>query len=288
MNDSYPPLVTVEWLASRLDTPRIVTLDATFFLPNQNRSSELEFCREHIAGSRFFDIDKIADRKSSLPHMLPSPEQFAESLGDLGIGNDTHVIVYDNNSFMASARVWWTFRVFGHDRISVLDGGLKLWKSLGMQLENQVGKITAQRFIADYRPHLVSKFEEILVVLKDSDTQIIDARSTGRFAGSEKEPRPGLRSGHIPNSFNLPFNELVDPRSGRLKPTDEIAARFASRGVSLEKPLIASCGSGVTASILALALYCVGKKDAAVYDGSWSEWGSRTDAPIATAVEPSA
>lgn len=283
MNNANTPLVTAEWLVSGLDNPDLRILDATFFLPNQGRNGEREFREEHIPGAQFFDIDEIADHKTPLPHMLPSPDQFAESVGKLGIANDTRVVVYDNNSLMASARVWWTFRVFGHDRVSVLDGGFKRWKSLDLPVEQKHTRAQARQFESDYRPWLVCDIDQILSHLNAPDVQIVDARSPGRFAGSEKEPRPGLRLGHIPNSVNLPFTELVNPDNGRLRPDDEIFGRFKNLGISLEKPLIASCGSGVTASILVLALYSIGKKDAAVYDGSWSEWGARSDTPIETA-----
>ncbi|MGH8477822.1 MAG: 3-mercaptopyruvate sulfurtransferase [Methylococcales bacterium] len=282
MNESIPPLVAVDWLASRLDQPHIRILDATFFLPQQGRNAELEFRREHIPGAAFFDIDRIADLESTLPHMLPSARQFADAAGKLGIDRDSHVVVYDNHSFMASARVWWTLRVFGHDRVSVLDGGLKRWKSRGLPVEHPAGAAVFRRFRVDYRPSLVRCVDEILQFLKTGNLQIVDARSPGRFAGIEQEPRPGLRPGHIPNSVNLPFTEVVDPESGCLKTPNELGELFKNLGVSLEGPLTASCGSGVTASILALALYCIGKQDTAVYDGSWSEWGARSDTPVAT------
>ncbi|MGR9109079.1 MAG: 3-mercaptopyruvate sulfurtransferase [Gammaproteobacteria bacterium] len=280
MNDSTSPLISADQLVSDLHAPDIVILDATFFLPNQSRNGETEFQKEHIPGARFFDIDRIADRESPLPHMLPSADQFAESAGSLGIDQDSRVVVYDNNSFLASARVWWTFRVFGHERVAVLDGGLKRWKSLNLPLEAGTASVPMRQYRAAYQAELVCNFEEVLLSLDKADTQILDARSASRFAGTEAEPRPGLRSGHIPRSLSLPFTEVLDTQSGCLKPVDEIADRFNKLGLRLDLPVVASCGSGVTAAILALALYRIGKKDTAVYDGSWSEWGARSDAPV--------
>lgn len=282
MTDSIPPLVSADWLAMNRLSPAIRILDATFCLPQQGRNSAVEFRQEHIPGSQFFDIDKIADRQSTLPHMLPSAEQFAGSAEKLGIDNDSHVIIYDNNSFLASARVWWTFRVFGHDNVSVLDGGLKRWKTLKLPVENRIHEISARQFTAVYRKNLVCTIEETLHYSDGADTRIVDARSAGRFAGTEQEPRPGLRSGHIPNSVNVPFADLINQENDCLRGVDEITRRFQSAGISLEEPLITTCGSGVTASILALALYCAGKREVAVYDGSWSEWAARSDTPVAT------
>ena len=284
MTDIPSPLVSADWLVPRLKTPRILTLDATFFLPHQNRHAESEFQREHIPGSQFFDIDQVADQESSLPHMLASPARFSEAVGKFGVDNETHVVIYDNNSFMASARVWWNFRVFGHDNVSVLDGGLKRWKSLGLSVESRVSDSIARRFTSNYRAHLVRDIDAMLRHQQSGDTAILDARSRARFDGTEKEPRPGLRSGHIPTSLNLPFAELVDTETGCLIPVDRIRNRFEKLGVTLEQPLVATCGSGVTASILVLALSCIGKNDAAVYDGSWSEWGARSDTPVATTI----
>lgn len=281
MNDLHSPLVSVDWLASKLKTPGIVTLDATFLLPHQGKNGYTEFQQGHLPESLFFDIDKIADQHSTLPHMLPSANQFSESVGRLGIDNTTHVIVYDNNSFMASARVWWTFRVFGHHQVSVLDGGLKFWKSLNLPIEQRTHQAAPRLFKSDYQASLVRNIAEMLQHVARTDTQIVDARSSGRFAGSENELRPGLRCGHMPNSLNLPFLELVDPETGQLNSPDTLTNLFQSVGVKCEEPIVASCGSGVTASILALALYRIGKTDVPVYDGSWSEWGGRPDTPVA-------
>ncbi|CAI8957700.1 3-mercaptopyruvate sulfurtransferase [Methylocaldum szegediense] len=278
--DLHSPLIDAEWLAKRLHSADIVILDATFFLPNQARNAQQEYGSAHIPGARFFDIDAIADRDNPLPHMLPSPEFFAACVGQLGIDNQTHVVVYDNNSFMASARVWWTFRVFGHDRVSVLDGGLQYWKSKGLPLDASAVTAEPRFFKASFRPNLVRNLEEMKVLVGDVVTQIIDARSPGRFAGTEPEPRPGIRSGHIPGSKNLFFKKLIDETTQRLKPASEIRNEFENTGIDLEKPVVTTCGTGVTASVLALGLYCLGCESAAVYDGSWTEWGGLNDTPI--------
>lgn len=280
--ETQSPLVGADWLAARLASPDVVVLDATFFLPTQGRDAGGEYLDTHLPGARFFDIDTIADPDTSLPHMLPSEEWFAESVGRLGIDNRTQVVVYDNNSFMASARVWWTFRVFGHDRVKVLDGGLAHWRERGFATE--AGPVTAEprEFRAIFRPSLVRRLDEIKALLNDPSTQILDARSPGRFAGSEPEPREGLRSGHIPGSKNLFFKRLVDERTHCLKPAAELEREFQSAGIDLERPVITTCGTGVTASVLALALYRLGNEYAAVYDGSWTEWGGRADTPVST------
>ncbi len=285
MNLSISPLVSAKWLAARLDQPELVILDATFFMPQQARSSLAEYRSAHLPSARFFDVDAVADTQSPLPHMLPAQGQFEQAVASMGIDNDTHVVVYDNNSFMASARVWWTFRIFGHDRVSVLDGGLGRWQHHGLPTDREVQKPEPRRFKADFRPGLVRNLGQMLETANSTDTQVIDARPSGRFAGTEKEPRPGLRGGHIPGSFNLPFPELLEPENGCLKSPADIESRFRSLGVTLEKPLVTTCGSGVTASILALGLYSIGVCDVAVYDGSWSEWGSRTNTPVARTAE---
>ncbi|MBP1151706.1 MULTISPECIES: 3-mercaptopyruvate sulfurtransferase [Methylocaldum] len=278
--DLQSPLVSAEWLAKHLHTSDIVILDATFFLPNQGRDAEQEYFAAHIPGARFFDIDAVADQGNSLPHMLPSPEFFAASVGQLGIANQTHVVVYDNNSFMASARVWWTFRVFGHDRVSVLDGGLENWKAKGFPVDTSRVTAETRPFKTTFDPSLVRNLDEMKALIGSTATQIIDARSPGRFAGREPEPRPGIRSGHIPGSKNLFFKRLVDESTQCLKPAAEIRKEFEDAGTDFEKPIVTTCGTGVTASVLALGLYCLGRESVAVYDGSWTEWGGLSDTPV--------
>lgn len=281
MNTSNP-LVGCEWLEQHINDPNIAILDCTFFLPNQERRSFDEYTAEHLPSARFFDIDKIADSNSSLPHMLPAARDFATAVGDLGIDNDTLAVVYDNNSFMASARVWWMFRTFGHSNVLVLDGGMKRWKSRGGSNESVLTEITNKRFAAEYNDDFVVNADQMISAMKSSSHHILDARSPQRFAGSEQEPRPGLRSGHIPGSINLHYNLLVNSETGELKKPQELTALLSELNVSDEKPMVTTCGSGVTASIIALALYCLGYRQVAVYDGSWAEWGSRSDTPIET------
>lgn len=278
--ETLSPLISAESLASRLNDPDIAVLDATFFLPNQGRDAKREYMDAHLPGARLFDIDAIADRTNPLPHMLPSEGFFAESAGKLGIGNHSLVVVYDNNSFMASARVWWTFRVFGHERVMVLDGGLARWKDLGLPLESGPVASAPREFKATFHPGLVRGLDEVKMLLNDDAVQILDARSPGRFAGTEPEPRQGLRSGHIPGGKNLFFKRLVDEQTHCLKPVAGLAAEFQQAGIDLRHPVVATCGTGVTASVLALGLYCLGNEYAAVYDGSWTEWGGREDTPV--------
>jgi thiosulfate/3-mercaptopyruvate sulfurtransferase len=276
------PLASAEWLAERLDSPDIVVLDASFFLPIQGRNAAAEYLREHIPGARYFDIDSVADPGSPLPHMLPSAAQFAEAAGGLGIGNPTEVVVYDSNCFMASARVWWTFRVFGHERVRVLDGGLARWKALGLPVLSDPVAPAPASFSAVFHPGLVRGFDEVRAELDEPSVQIVDARSPGRFAGTDPEPRAGLRSGHIPGSRSLFFKRLIDEPTQCLKPRADLEREFEAAGIDTHRPVIATCGTGVTAAVLALGLYCVGNEYAAVYDGSWTEWGAREDTPIET------
>jgi thiosulfate/3-mercaptopyruvate sulfurtransferase len=282
MTEQHTGLVSAEWLAERLDDPQIVILDASFFLPAQNRNAREEYRSTHLPGARFFDIDEVADRESSLPHMLPPPHKFAKAAGALGIGNETTVVVYDSNYYMASARAWWTFRVFGHERVAVLDGGLGRWQALGLPVEDRPVSPLCRGFDAGFRAELVRGQAQILGLNQQPAFQLLDARSSGRFEGIEAEPRAGLRSGHIPGSRNLFFRELVDESSLCLKPPDALSERFRRAGIDPQRPVVTSCGTGVTAAILAFGLYQIGNRDVAVYDGSWTEWGSLSDAPVET------
>ncbi len=274
------PLVNSAWLAERLGSENLVVLDATFFLPNQNRNAKEEYQNAHIPGALFFDIDEVADHSTDLPHMLPPPEEFARAIGDKGIDNDAHIVTYDNNFFMASARAWWTFRVFGHDRVSVLDGGLARWKQEGRPLSADVIALSPRSFKAGFQPELVRDINQMKELVGQRGAQILDARSPGRFAGTEPEPRAGLRSGHMPGSRNLPHRILTDEVNFRLKPLAELETLYRQTGIDPDRPVVTTCGSGVTASILALGLYLLGNETVAVYDGSWTEWGGSQDVPV--------
>jgi thiosulfate/3-mercaptopyruvate sulfurtransferase len=278
MTNRVPPLVSTTWLADHLDDPGIIVLDGSWHLPIAKRDAGAEFLAAHIPDARRFDIDAISDRNSSLPHMLPTPVEFAQAVGSLGIGNDTHVVVYDAYGLMTAGRVWWTFRVFGHDRVSILDGGFPKWRA-----ENHAtasGAIHAERrsFVARFRPELVRD----VAAMRMTTEQVVDARSAGRFEGTAPEPRPGLRGGHIPGSRNLPFDRLSDPLTKTVLPPERIAALFRDAGIDPKRPIVTTCGSGVTAAALAFGLFLLGNPDVAVYDGSWSEWGLPGDTPVMT------
>lgn len=279
---SHFPLVSAQWLKGHLDDPSVVVLDATYHLPNVGRDARAEFEAERIPGARFFDIDGVKDPDDPLPHMIPSPERFGELMGVLGISNESHVVCYDTYGLFSAARPWWLFRLYGHERVSVLDGGMPAWKASGGETETTpAAEPAAASFNAGFRPDLVRRIAEIQANLDSNVDVVLDARAANRFNGSAPEPRPDARSGHIPGSLNLPFQSLTDPDSKKVLDVQSLEKLFRDAGVKLGRDkVVASCGSGVTACVLVLGLHLLGDEGAAVYDGSWSEWGTRSDTPI--------
>ncbi len=276
------PLVTTDWLAQHRKDPTVRVVDSSWYLPAMERSGRTEYDVAHIPGAVFWDIDGIADPDSPLPHMLPSAKIFAAHMEALGIGNDTNVVVYDGMGLFTSARPWWMLRAFGHDKVAILDGGLPKWIAEGQPVTDRPAPHRAASFKASPRPEMVRNVEALRSNLNSMSEQILDARSAGRFAGAEPEPRPNCRPGHIPGSQNLPYDHLIDPQSKTVLPTHCLQSRFSGVGIDLDKPVVTSCGSGVTACVLALGLHLLGKNDVAVYDGSWSEWGTHPDTPVET------
>jgi thiosulfate/3-mercaptopyruvate sulfurtransferase len=272
-------LVSTQWLAEHRNAPDLKIVDATWFLPTMQRDAKAEYARAHIPGAVYFDIDDIADDQSALPHMLPSPAKFSSRMRKLGLGDGTRIVVYDNNRYSASARAWWMLRLFGHPDVAVLDGGLAKWLAEGRPVDDRPVIPREAHFTARQNNLLVRDLEQIRANLVTRREQVVDARPAGRFAGTEPEPRAGLRGGHIPQSLNLPHLDLI-AGDGTLLPATELRARFAVQGVEPRRPIVTTCGSGVTACTLALALYDIGRADVAVYDGSWTEWGGRADTPI--------
>lgn len=276
-----PALVSTAWLADNLDREDVAVVDATYHLPTVARDARAEYARAHIPGAAFFDIDAIADHATDLPHMLPAPEVFAKAVEALGIGNADHVVAYDTYGLFSAARAWWMFRVFGHDRVSVLDGGMAKWVREGRPVTDAAtAPRSGKRFTPRFRPNLVRNRAQLLANLGTGAEQVLDARSAPRFQGTAPEPRPGLRSGHIPGSRNLPFTQLVDGKQFTLLPPDGLRDQFARAGIDPSKPVVVSCGSGVTACVLALGLEQIGAKRVAVYDGSWSDWGQPGETPV--------
>ncbi len=276
------PLVSCDWLAERLDAPDIRVIDATWFLPGDARGAEALFAERRVPGAVFFDIDAIADTDSALPHMLPSPEKFASRMRKLGIGDGARVIVYDAQGLFSAARVWWTFRVMGHEDVAVLDGGFRAWETGGLPIETGPPRPRGERhFTTQFRADLVADLADMRRLLETGRTPILDARPAARFRGEAPEPRAGLKPGHMPGALNVPASALLNA-AGSLRTQAELQSIFDTAGADIARPAVCTCGSGVTAAIIALALARLGRWDARIYDGAWAEWGALPDTPIVT------